>query len=246
MKHFLWFVLGVLLTFSLAGQQLEQYTQFSINPYLINPAVAGTEDFLPLKVGYRNQWAGFEGAPRTAYFSAHSALNNGQLMAAKRRRKAISRIGLGLNIINDRTGPIEQNSAMVTFAYNFALNNRGLRLSLALSPGFKQFSFDPTGYTDFLVDPDDPTITQAENSSLLQLAAGGWLYNDHFFLGGSSFQLLNSVISGTDDQTPSLTDTDFSRHYYFMGGLNIPLGDKVYFVPAVLIKTLPEAAISYD
>ncbi|MEM9929791.1 MAG: PorP/SprF family type IX secretion system membrane protein, partial [Bacteroidota bacterium] len=149
-------------------------------------------------------------------------------------------------VINDRTGPIEQNSAMATFAYNFALNRQGLRLSLGLSPGFKQFSFNPDGFTENLLTPDDPTITQIENAYLFQVAAGAWLYNEHFFLGGSSFQLINSLINGAANQLNTLSSTAFVRHYYFMGGLNINLGEQVFFVPSVLLKTLDDAAISYD
>lgn len=230
----------------LMGQQLEQYTQFSINPFLINPAIAGTEDFLHLQAGYRSQWSGFEGAPRTGYLAVHSALNNRQLSAASRRREQISRIALGLVLVNDQTGPLEQISGMGTFAYNFALNRQGLRMSFGLSAGLKQFSYNPDGYTDNLLDLDDPVLLTSENFQMLQLAAGFWLYNDQFFLGGASFQLVNSLVAGTNRPTVGFTEQLFPRHYYLMWGLRLNLGNEAYLVPAVLLKTLTNAAISFD
>ncbi|MEM6376738.1 MAG: PorP/SprF family type IX secretion system membrane protein [Bacteroidota bacterium] len=246
MKYFSSITFLLFWVSQLHGQQLEQYTQFSINPYLINPAIAGTEDFLHLQAGYRNQWSGFEGAPETGYLSAHSTLNNRQLSVANKRREQISRVALGLVLLNDQTGPLEQSSGMLTFAYNFALNNQGLRISFGLNGGLKQFSYNPDGFTENLLDLDDPTLLELEDRQVLQLAAGFWLYNDHFFLGGSSFQLVNSIVAENTEPTADFTERLFPRHYYFMGGLKLDLGNEAYFVPAVLLKTLPDAAISFD
>ncbi|MFN6944405.1 MAG: type IX secretion system membrane protein PorP/SprF [Cytophagaceae bacterium] len=53
------------------GQQLPQYSQYIWNSYLINPAIGGADNHLEMKAGYRNQWIGLEGAPRTLYFTIH-------------------------------------------------------------------------------------------------------------------------------------------------------------------------------
>ncbi len=37
-----------------------RFTQFYQNPLPVNPAFAGIEDFVDVKVGYRTQWAGFD------------------------------------------------------------------------------------------------------------------------------------------------------------------------------------------
>ena len=43
-----------------------------MNQFLINPAAAGTKDFMPISTSFRQQWAGFNDAPRTQMISAHS------------------------------------------------------------------------------------------------------------------------------------------------------------------------------
>lgn len=63
--------LSILLFFSLlasvaVAQQKALYSQYMANYYLLNPAVAGYSKNLNFKMGYRNQWAGFEDAPSTA------------------------------------------------------------------------------------------------------------------------------------------------------------------------------------
>ena len=56
----------------LIAQQRMQYSQFMLMGYRLNPAVAGTEQFVNIKAGMSYQWAGFEGAPRGFYLSAHA------------------------------------------------------------------------------------------------------------------------------------------------------------------------------
>ena len=45
---------------ALKAQQLPVYTQYVFNEYIMNPAVAGTVDRTPIRLSYRDQWAGFK------------------------------------------------------------------------------------------------------------------------------------------------------------------------------------------
>ena len=38
------------------SQQLPIFSQYMFNDYVINPGVAGTLDYIPLRMTYRNQW----------------------------------------------------------------------------------------------------------------------------------------------------------------------------------------------
>ena len=49
------------------AQQLPIRTNWQFNYFQENPAFAGFTDCLELKAGFRQQWAGFDGAPQTAY-----------------------------------------------------------------------------------------------------------------------------------------------------------------------------------
>ena len=62
-------VLGLLMAFlgTTDAQQLPLRTNWQFNYFQENPAFAGFSDCLELKAGYRQQWAGFDGAPQTAF-----------------------------------------------------------------------------------------------------------------------------------------------------------------------------------
>lgn len=238
------FILFIYFQNTADGQQLPQYTSISINPYLVNPAVAGTEDFIHLQGGYRNQWTNFEDAPQTIYFSGHTALN--QSNANFPLKAHASRTSIGLNLIQDQTGPISQSKVAASFAYNFALSSNSWRLSIGANAGIQGFSYRPEGYTDHLLHQDDLTIMTPISKDFLSVAGGFWLYNDHLFLGGSSFQLFNTEYGGLGNISEFVPASALTRHYFYMAGAKASLGIDAYLVPSLLIKHTPGAPLSFD
>ncbi|MBX2874202.1 MAG: type IX secretion system membrane protein PorP/SprF [Saprospiraceae bacterium] len=231
---------------NLHAQQLPQYTQFSINPYHINPGVAGTEDFIYLQAGHRSQWSDFEGAPKTTYFSGHTTLNQQSIRYRQRRKVTGSRVALGLLLSKDQTGPLEQSAGALTFAYNFPLTQNNLRLSFGLNAGLKRFTYDPEGHTDNLLHTNDPAVQQLISKSLLNFSAGFWLYDDQFFAGLSSFQLFNTAQSDPNFGLELTAGDVFLRHYNAMLGYKLEMGADAHLVPSVLVKAVQGAPISYD
>ena len=70
-------VIVLLISFSSAvsAQQKPYYTQYILNNYILNPALSGIENYTDVKLSYRNQWAGIDGAPVTMYFSVQGPIN---------------------------------------------------------------------------------------------------------------------------------------------------------------------------
>lgn len=85
------------------AQQDPQYNLYQFNPLVINPAYAGARDGLSGAANVRNQWVGFDGAPKTSVLSVHSPILN-------------KNIGVGMTILSDRIGPRN----LVGFSGNFA------------------------------------------------------------------------------------------------------------------------------
>jgi type IX secretion system PorP/SprF family membrane protein len=73
MKRKILCVVVVCCTTSIAsfGQQLPHYTQYMLNSYILNPAVAGIENYTDVKISHRHQWVGIDGAPVTTYLTIH-------------------------------------------------------------------------------------------------------------------------------------------------------------------------------
>ena len=56
------------------AQQRPHYTQYILNNYIINPAVAGIENYTDVKISHRHQWVGIQDAPVTTYLTIHGPL----------------------------------------------------------------------------------------------------------------------------------------------------------------------------
>src|SRR6266487_658276 len=67
-------VYGMLSTSTSFAQQRPHYTQYILNNYILNPALSGIENYTDLKISARDQWVGFNGAPRTVYLTIHGPL----------------------------------------------------------------------------------------------------------------------------------------------------------------------------
>ena len=74
LKHLTTILTLVCLTTGIKGQQLPLYSQYSMNRFLINPAVAGTEGFTTISLTAREQWIGFKGTPKTHSITIDSKL----------------------------------------------------------------------------------------------------------------------------------------------------------------------------
>lgn len=92
------------------------------NQYLSNPALAGSTAGLNLNLGYRKQWTSIPGSPAIQTFTADYALND--------------KVGLGLNIYNDKAGLFKRTRTVASYAYHLPLNGEEDKLSFGLSLGF--------------------------------------------------------------------------------------------------------------
>lgn len=95
------------------GAQLYQ------NRYLGNPAFAGTAEDLTFNLGYRNQLNGIPGSPVTYAFTTEYRVN---------------RVGVGVNLFNERAGLLSRTRAVATYAYHLPLGEEQ-QVSFGLSLG---------------------------------------------------------------------------------------------------------------
>lgn len=207
----------------LHGQQIPQLTQFMINDYAINPAIAGMNDYYQIKTSVRNQWVGIEDAPKTTLLSIYGKSNE--------------RVGLGGLVFNDQVGPTSRAGANLTYAYHINLSQR-IKLSLALSGGFTQFKIDKENWN--ISNPDDPLMNGGEIVNLVPDATFGFnIYNeDNWYLGASVPQLLNSELILTDDNDNVTLDANLARHINVMGLYNVELNYYWDIQPSILFKSV--------
>ena len=195
----------LLFPFFLSGQQIPFYTQTTSTSFLINPAIAGTKKSLDLRIGYRNQWTGFDGAPVTEYASLNSRLFAG-------------RMGLGVYAYKDETGPISRTN--YTGAYAFHLRFPDVELSIGLSGSIIQYQINGSKIT--IQTPGDLVIDQTKTKTILapDVGTGFYIYNDRFHFGASALGLLSSTINDYGKGSIPKEPGSLNTHFYLSLGYN--------------------------
>ncbi|MDR2221211.1 MAG: type IX secretion system membrane protein PorP/SprF [Flavobacteriaceae bacterium] len=219
--------LGVLLVGGLhqaQAQQDPQYTQYMYNTQVINPAYAGTRGVLGIYGQYRNQWAGLEGAPKTANISVNAPIGD-------------SGLGLGVSFTNDRIGAMDENNIAIDVSYAIDLN-REYKLAFGLKTTANLFSVD---YTKLRIHhPIDRE--NINNKFSPNVGAGLYLYSNKSYVGLSVPNFL------TTDRYDDNIETAMRQkaHFYLMGGHVFDLSDNLQFKPAFLAKAVSGAPLQLD
>jgi type IX secretion system PorP/SprF family membrane protein len=235
------FVSTFTLLSEINAQQSPQFSQYLQNSYLLNPAITGAEAYFEVSGAYRNQWTGFDGAPRTATLSINTPLHilKGQLQ----RKSGESFQGVGAFIYSDTAGAIDQTGFYGSYAYHLQLSSEWY-LSLGTFVGGEQFSYDSS----------EAIVLQNQNDNLIQsfsgfnfdMAAGLYLYSDYFFAGISANHIFNNDVPFDQDTGILLTDGTVSRNYNFLLGSRIDISADAEIVPSLLVKTVQGAPIQVD
>jgi type IX secretion system PorP/SprF family membrane protein len=224
------------LSFEGFAQQQGQYSQYMMNYFLVNPAVAGTEDFLDIRMGYRNQWAGLEGAPKNYYLTAHMPLNKIHDSHDKKFHRKVTEPYhvLGGMASGQTLGAIGTYTANLSYAFHLPLT-LDWSMSGGVSAGMMQYSLNQSK-----LEFSDTKYDQAQgsyNKIKPNLNVGVWFYTSKFFGGLSSSQLFESQ-QGYSGK--------LQRHYYATAGYKFQLNKELGLVPSLLFKTVPGAAYQVD
>ena len=230
-------VLG-LLSYEGFAQQQGQYSQYMMNYFLVNPAVAGTEDYLDVRMGYRNQWAGLEGAPKNYYLTAHMPLNKIHDRHDKKFHRKMTEPYhvLGGMASGQTLGAISTYTANLSYAFHLPLTLKW-NMSGGISAGMMQYALNQSKLEYSNGDPNYDPAQGNYNKIKPNLNVGVWFYTDKFFGGLSTSQLFESK-QGKEGK--------LQRHYYATAGYRFQLNRELGLVPSLLFKTVPGAAYQVD
>ena len=234
MKKITLLILIISAAFVAKAQQLPQFTQYMINDYVFNPAIAGIESNYQMKTNIRNQWVGVIDAPRTTVLSIYGKYRE-------------SNVGLGGVVFNDQVGPTSRTGLSLSYAYHFSLSDN-MKMALALSGGFTQIKIDPNHlhFKDFEPQAQGGILS----SSVPDATFAFYLYSKDWYVGASIPQLLNSNLGFFEDDyldTYNLNpDGSLERHYFAMAGYKWKVNYDYVVEPSVLLKSVTPAPIVVD
>lgn len=216
---------ALLSVWGASAQQDPQYTQYMYNMNVMNPAYAGSKESLSIGLLYRNQWAGFEGAPTTYTFSAHSPVGE--------------KTGLGVSAISDEYGPVKETNAYIDFSYTIGLGG-ATKLAFGVKAGA---TFQDVGLIDLdLSDSGDPAFSSNVDETYANFGAGFLLYADNYYIGFSVPNILETVHLDTE----GVEYGSEQRHFFATAGYVFQLGENTKFKPSTLVKTAFGAPLSFD
>lgn len=238
------------------AQQRPHYTQYILNNYILNPALSGIENYVDIKLSTRDQWVGLNGAPKTSYFSIQGPIGKGDYRTSstsfevpgenprgkyywENYTAAEPHHGVGLTLVNDRTGSFNRFTANATYAYHLGLSVK-TNLALGFSAGITNVSLDRTK-TDFTGTGEtfDPalagSVSKEINKIRPDLGVGVWMYSKSYFVGLSAQQIIPQKLSFTDDAT-FITSGRLVPHIFLSAGYRFLLTDDINMIPSVMLK----------
>lgn len=252
-----------------AAQQQPQYTQYILNNFIINPAVAGIEDYWDVKASHRQQWVGLDGAPTTTYFTMH-----GPLSRSDYKRETATTIhpegenprgeaywqdyttppphgGVGVTVVNDQTGPLNMFSASGTFAYHVGIA-ANTNLSGGISVGIQQLRLNSSKLNWGVQAPVDPAVagTGYLNKIRPQVAAGLWLYSSDYFIGVSAQNVIPQGVGFNNGRVAGNNIEKYTGklipHLFVEAGYRMYLSEDVTLLPSVMLKYVTPTPASFD
>ncbi|MBI4649161.1 MAG: type IX secretion system membrane protein PorP/SprF [Bacteroidia bacterium] len=186
------------------AQQMPLYSQYVMNNFLVNPAIAGTTDYIPIYLTARQMWLGINNAPQTVALSGHTPLLG-------------QRMGLGGFIYTDRFGPIDRTGIMASYSYHINLGRIDSKLSFGLSLSGYQYRIDESKL--ILNETNDEAITGAVESAFAPDACfGALLYRHNYYVGLAANQLFEFNVGINEYNKNKMI-----RHYYLTGGYKFKL-----------------------
>jgi type IX secretion system PorP/SprF family membrane protein len=239
------------MVLSVAAQQKPHYTQYILNQYIINPALTGIENYVDVKVSHRHQWVGLQDAPVTTYFTIQGPIGKSDYNTTATSQRVPGENprgknywqdyvpskphhGVGLQVINDRTGPFNQFSAYATYAYHIGISP-GTNLSAGIGAGINNISLNADKLQFYTTV--DPAVYSSGyiNRMRFDMNAGIYLYSADYFVGISALQVVPAKIDFSNNAVKQ-TDGKFVPHLFGTAGYRFLLGDDFNFLPSLMEK----------
>ena len=211
------------------SQQMPHYSLYMMNDVVVNPSFISTKKNNQVSLMVRDQWTGFEGAPKTQSISYYNVDHH--------------KFGRGISIVNDVTGPISMLSGTLSGSYLIPIEDRN-KLSLGASANILQYKIDNSN----IVLEDDGIIDPAMDGAVIDKVVGHSAslgvnyFSEKFNLGLAIINLINSDLNLSNTGV----NNSLVNHYYFNAGYNFSNLEDVVISPSIMLKKVGATNIQMD
>jgi type IX secretion system PorP/SprF family membrane protein len=213
------------------AQQDPQFSHYMYNTVSVNPAYAGSRDVLNITGLHRSQWIGLDGAPTSQTLSMNTPLRN-------------RKMGVGLSVVNDKIGPLNQTFIYADYSYNVSLT-KTMKLAFGLKAGVNWFQPKISGLET--VQGNDPSFVNSTLETVVKpnVGAGIYLHSEKFYVGASAPRLMQNKFNLGSGNTDT-TSVKELRHLFIIAGYIWPVNRQLKLKPAAQVKMVQNAPISID
>ncbi len=223
-------ILLLLPSIQAKAQTEPMFTQYMYNETAINPAYAGSREYVSMTMAYRNQWVGINGAPKTETFTIHAPTASGK-------------VGLGFSVLNESIGVTHQTNAFAAYAYRIQMENSIISFGLQGGATVQQENLSE------VVTAHEGDVQFMNNTPTVVLPNAGfgmYFKNEKFYAGVSIPRLLAHKIAATSDKIISTTGSMHSWHYFITAGYVQELKSGIKIKPTIMVKAVEGAPVQMD
>jgi len=206
------------------AQQLPERSTYDSNAFIWNPAMTSTNNYLEFGANYKQQWAGFEDAPRT-------------ITASFQYPFVDKNMSMGMYVMHDKTHPLLFNSIGFTYNYQIKLNiAKEDYLSIGILGTYGEYRIDTKNI--ITTEGQDPLMPFDGESKIVPNAGFGLFYatakdkfdRNTFHLGLSANQLFTNDL--TFDGVEQEVNFMRAIHANAILGVSILLNPDTYIEPS--------------
>lgn len=153
MKRIIIIIIGIISGATLFAQQMPLSENYFLDKYSLAPSYAGNFNNKYLFMGYRSDWSGISGGPKTLRLSYNDSFKQN--------------MGFGGKFVYDKAGIFKQTVLLGTYSYKVRITEQQF-IMFGLSAGFYSNTLN---LTDYYNDPKynlDPALISANVTSKLK------------------------------------------------------------------------------
>jgi type IX secretion system PorP/SprF family membrane protein len=242
MKKLLFYIIllsGIPLTGFAQADLVPLSSLYMFNGLSINPAYAGSHEVLSALLTVRQQWIGFNGAPKDFTFALHSPVSfNG-------KKDNFTALGLMGSIQNSPT--LKSGEIYADYAFHIKLSKGKLALGLQAGVNWAGLDFNETDVrSNIRFNQQNPAFANTEKYIIPNFGSGVYYYTDRLYIGAAvpRFFSFPSDSSGSAKRGPVF---DYNRmNFLGTAGYVITFNDNFRFKPSCMVRYQPAVGLLAD
>jgi len=231
MKKLIYIASLLFVVGQMTAQNEAVLTQYTVQPFLLNPALSGFDDLHQIRLNYRSSWTGFPDAPNTYALNYNGPVNKN--------------FGLGGQILGENVASTFRYNVKVSYAFHADVND--FRLAGGFSTSFANFRLRNQAIGGFRYDPNDPDVQEALDGKNSFDAALGFhaRYRNQSFVGLTFPSLISARVEDIDNNNEDPRGS--ADNFILRVGQDIRIKERNFKVtPSVVISRVFGAPFRVD